>query len=353
MDHSSTTASRASQLDPVTRLRVRLSFVLLPFTSLVLMLSWWSIHDAPDVTVYDYYGLPALSALSLLFTVLLALDHRRFELIQRVILSAVGLFLLSDLATSFLPEVARSGLLGSSAPWFPVIAIMAFFTFSSRDAVRFGFVYMVLALVVGVWFFREGIGSRQLNGLLNFYAGNTIVVCLLAALGRLRNEYAIMQHFAHTDALTGLTNRRGVQTQLEHLAATRTPFTVLMVDVDHFKSINDSHGHAFGDQVLRELALALSGHVRSGDTIARWGGEEFVVLACDIGEARAAAVGERLLEAARNTRPGGIHVTVSVGMAHHRQGDALATTLARADSALYHAKSAGRDRLEGLVAALN
>jgi diguanylate cyclase (GGDEF)-like protein len=339
--------------DPITQLRVRLSLLLLPFTSLILAISWWNLRGAPNVTLNDLYGLPALSLFSLVLAVLLALDHQRLETIQRVVLSLVALFLLLDLATSLLPEVRRTGQLGPGTPWFPVIAIMAFFTFSQRDALRFGWVYLGLALAIGLWFFRGGVDAQQFSSLLHFYAGNTTVIGLLWALGRLRVEYATMQHFAHTDALTGLTNRRSMQAQLERLVHSRRVFTVFMVDVDRFKTINDSKGHAFGDQVLRELALAFAGHVRNKDRIARWGGEEFLVLMSDLHAERAITIGERLLEIARNTRPGGLHVTVSIGMAHHHPGSTLEDTLARADSALYRAKHAGRDRLEGLPAQLN
>lgn len=158
------------------------------------------------------------------------------------------------------------------------------------------------------------------------------------------------------DSLTGLYNRRYLTA---HLAAlmdrglrTRKPLALLMVDVDHFKKVNDTHGHAVGDEVLTAIADRLSRHLRSFDTVARWGGEEFVVIMPEAEARVAVAVAERL-RARIAEQPvivkhevGQLNVTVSIGVAV--AGDDLMTPddlLRAADAAMYEAKRQGRNRV--------
>lgn len=169
--------------------------------------------------------------------------------------------------------------------------------------------------------------------------------------------YSRMEELALRDGLTGLLNRRAMRDRaragLAQARRRQSPFALAMIDVDHFKAINDTYGHAAGDQVLGHMARVLSGAVRASDDVGRWGGEEFLVLlpAADAGEAAVAA--ERLREQIAATechadaRP--IAVTVSIGVAI-LEGPRLGTTgldvlIRVADAALYHAKAQGRNRV--------
>lgn len=161
-----------------------------------------------------------------------------------------------------------------------------------------------------------------------------------------------LQELSRMDVLTGMPNRRHL---LEHLHAAESsarrheePFAVLMVDVDHFKNVNDAHGHENGDFVLRAVALALADSCRGEDVAGRWGGEEFLVVAPETGLAQAAVLAERI-RGIVETSPvelvdgRSIPVTVSVGVA---AGTADVDLLLRlADAALYEAKAAGRNRV--------
>ena len=164
-----------------------------------------------------------------------------------------------------------------------------------------------------------------------------------------------------TDVLTGWNNRRYLQVRLvEELARARrddSGLVCLMLDIDHFKKVNDSYGHAAGDAVLRELAQRIESQVRVSDVAARYGGEEFVVLLPGTEIESGTLLAERIRKAvsANPIEIGGgnsITITVSIGIASItpiRDGDDLKTTgeslLARADVALYSAKSSGRDRV--------
>jgi diguanylate cyclase (GGDEF)-like protein len=156
---------------------------------------------------------------------------------------------------------------------------------------------------------------------------------------------------ATRDALTRLLNRNGLQDALRRHFGTRPPrpLTLLMVDADHFKRVNDEHGHAAGDRVLAALADTLARHVRPSDLVARMGGEEFVV--CTTADHEAArTLAERLrsaVAAATFAHDGGaLRCTVSVGISPPLAGlDGWDAAYAAADRALYAAKSAGRDRV--------
>ncbi len=164
------------------------------------------------------------------------------------------------------------------------------------------------------------------------------------------------------DPLTGLSNRRHFEERLaaEIAAAQRhgRPVSVLLVDVDHFKSVNDGHGHLAGDEALKMVAAVLQDAVRREDVLARYGGEEFVVVARETELAGARALGERIRRAVERSRCAwqgqeialtvSIGVTVSAGAAHPEAGRSERELLEAADRALYLAKQGGRNRVVAL-----
>jgi diguanylate cyclase (GGDEF)-like protein/PAS domain S-box-containing protein len=157
------------------------------------------------------------------------------------------------------------------------------------------------------------------------------------------------EHRANTDALTGVGNRRAGDTSIAAAIARGShdgghPHAIVLFDIDHFKQVNDVHGHATGDDVLRLVAQVLQAEARGHDTIARWGGEEFIaVLPTTVDGAIAFSERVRTLVEELTTPAGAI--TLSAGVAAIAPGDDLAAVLARADGALYQAKHGGRNRV--------
>ncbi len=177
-------------------------------------------------------------------------------------------------------------------------------------------------------------------------------------LRRLTDELRVM---ATQDPLTGLLNRRGLMACLEMHFRSRTAGNahLLIVDIDHFKRINDTHGHQMGDLVLGRVAQVLQATARKGDLICRLGGEEFLVVALDIEPAGVFLLAERLREAISHSEvpsisaQGPIRCTVTIGVSEsfsHPQ--ALDAVLQQADAALYRGKASGRDRVESAFAPL-
>ena len=161
-----------------------------------------------------------------------------------------------------------------------------------------------------------------------------------------------LSDLANTDVLTGVLSRRALFERLTEELARLNRFggklAVLMVDIDHFKRVNDKHGHQTGDLVLQAVAGAFFATLRTNDRVGRYGGEEFLAILPEIGAAGAFAVAERLRGAiaslAVQTPGAGISVTASIGVAELKGDEKTESLLARADTALYAAKDAGRDR---------
>ncbi|MBY5925654.1 GGDEF domain-containing protein [Halomonas denitrificans] len=153
------------------------------------------------------------------------------------------------------------------------------------------------------------------------------------------------------DPLTKIPNRRGLHTELRRLMAAnrrqQRPFTLAMVDIDHFKRFNDDHGHDVGDQALLTVARVLSDTLRGGDIVGRWGGEEFLLALPGASLWAAEPLFERLRGNLKETRlieGSDLTVTVSIGAAEHRGDETYEQTMNRADQALLEAKRSGRDR---------
>lgn len=166
----------------------------------------------------------------------------------------------------------------------------------------------------------------------------------------LRMAYNQALRTAQTDALTGLSNRTHLMHQLDQLIALGEPFALVLLDLDHFKRINDSYGHLVGDEVIRDFAQHLQACTRRGDGCGRVGGEEFMLLLPHCGDrAQAEVIVERLLSNTRAARPlreaSRQGYSASAGLALWQPGESATGLYHRADQALYRAKDAGRDRL--------
>jgi diguanylate cyclase (GGDEF)-like protein/PAS domain S-box-containing protein len=167
-----------------------------------------------------------------------------------------------------------------------------------------------------------------------------------------------LEYLANTDSITGANNRRRfihlTETEIRRAERYQSPLSIAMIDIDHFKRINDTYGHLVGDWVLQELVLVLNSRLRPGDILGRLGGEEFAItlIECDLEGAR--AVSERLREgiAEHRMRQSGrdLSIQISIGVAQLSQrGETWEALLKRADQALYLAKRTGRNRVEALA----
>ncbi|USX14502.1 GGDEF domain-containing protein [Oxalobacteraceae bacterium OTU3CAMAD1] len=151
----------------------------------------------------------------------------------------------------------------------------------------------------------------------------------------------------NTDPLTGALNRQGLRAALMSTPAIlAAPMSVVFTDIDHFKHINDQHGHDAGDAVLRQFAAEITAGIRSSDKLVRWGGEEFLIICSGTSAEQARVLAEKLRTGLKNARwSTGPGITASFGVAELTPNDDIGDAIKRADEALYAAKGAGRDRV--------
>lgn len=315
-----------------------------------LMLSVW--HAAPAVdeerAELHWYDGVAIAITISVFIVFLLSHQRMFHGLP------VRAFLLLPPVLYF---AARFRMRVTSAVVFVAAVVILFVTKNGQQP--FGNVPMrETVLSAQELLFIMGTTSFAIAALLSQHrrTAQELELRVEARTAELSDAMAKLQQIAVTDALTGLLNRRALYDVLQHeLVRSRRyghPLAVIVFDVDHFKSVNDLHGHAAGDEVLRHVAATATKVVRATDTVARYGGEEFVVVAPETDLPSAVLLAERLRIALRSTAvtlddDATVSETASFGVAMlQAEDESPDAVLRRADQALYMAKAAGRDRVQ-------
>lgn len=222
---------------------------------------------------------------------------------------------------------------------------------------------LISLLVVGVIFILTLVLARNTSLLLRRYQShmaqqnlelnslNTqLEQRILERTQELQQKNERLRQLSSTDPLTGLSNRLRLDQVFEKaLSAAKRygrPFSIILMDLDHFKSINDTWGHGAGDEVLRQVARLLEQSLRDTDLPGRWGGEEFLIILPETSQVQALAVAEKLRVAVYALDvPPVTRLTSSFGVTHYEEGDSIEGMIARADSALYEAKASGRNRV--------
>lgn len=191
--------------------------------------------------------------------------------------------------------------------------------------------------------------------LVNMGIGSGVIILTIFLIAYTVNTFqSRLEEMASTDKLTALGNRQTFEIVLKqaHAQFTRnkSPYSLILFDIDHFKRINDSYGHLSGDAVLKKLAVHLRGLTRKSDILCRWGGEEFIILAPDCGLSDAKRLAENIRTAIMEGRfvdkNPDLQLTLSAGIAEAREDESGEQIVARADKALYAAKDKGRNRIE-------
>lgn len=318
----------------------------------------WAVEESLDVIFeYDRYGY--IISLGVLPVCLWLSAYAKKTSLARVITFIyLTLYLLFLVVITFL-QAANSGSIYSMAStllWVPVIFMVSFLFLSNKQAIfsAIGIYCLMLLLLFLAHADVFALKNTMLQALL-LNAALSQGVCIFCLLGvvklkmtkvasELRAEK--MEKAANIDGLLGIGNRRMLQHKLNVLATDYTPFSLLLIDIDHFKAINDTHGHLVGDDILRELTQSMENSLRPEDIIGRWGGEEFLVIANGAELETAEMLAQRIREGViqHNFTTVG-RVTVSIGVAQFHPDKSISHTFSTADKALYKAKNAGRNRV--------
>jgi diguanylate cyclase (GGDEF)-like protein len=258
--------------------------------------------------------------------------------------------------------------------WFPAFYIFTFLIYENPIASRISLVFYFSLLALGIPDLMQKIYALIMDGyqemelyslkvLIQFYISNAVYIVLLFILERIKNMYNnalismnIFKKLAHTDILTGVANRRLLSESLEKEMIKgrfkNTALALMMLDLDGFKAVNDTYGHDAGDALLRSTVDRLKNNIRKNDIVARFGGDEFVLLLPDIEPHQATNVADRIIESFKNpfeVAGNQLHITTSIGLTiYNFVNDGpikeAKDLLKEADVALYQAKQSGRNR---------
>ncbi|WP_295816679.1 GGDEF domain-containing protein [uncultured Deinococcus sp.] len=339
------------------QLRRRIYVAALWLGLVVLALLWLVGSTRPQST-----GLQASVNALLIGTCVLALwwlrTDRPLQPIERTLYAANTVAALVQFSLTRTGTVSDAALLIASTHLLLIAnAIVGYLAFRVREGALFSLGSYALAVAICTW----GLSTRPDSGLMltavRLHVSVATLLLLVYALAWYRSSYLkisveheLLARQALTDPLTGLPNRHATYAAIEQLLAQfrqGQPGSVILLDVDHFKAVNDTYGHPAGDRVLISLADTLRAHVDAAHTPGRWGGEEFILVLPGVDAAQATGLAERLRTHLHTTpHPDVGTVTASFGVTAPVPGDDLARLTARADQALYRAKSAGRNRVE-------
>ncbi|MDB5044426.1 MAG: diguanylate cyclase [Deinococcus sp.] len=304
--------------------------------------------QAPHFDPLDVVALPLLALTLLLLDLGLTLRRISLSLAFRIIYVATSLYFLLALNHQFGVFVPVYNLLSENTYWFSVLYAAAFLTFPARRAVVVAGAVFFLSVLISVWHLssvlQQGPNPRLVGAVVQFLLVGGVMVAVQATFSFQRMQLVAARAAAYTDALTGLANRRAAEEHLAALYTRKEPFTLVLFDLDHFKAVNDQHGHATGDLVLKGVSKAARNRLPTGGLAARWGGEEFLLVLPPLPSAQVRAMLDLLRTQLREQRFGAVDgLTASFGVATARPGDHPDDILTRADAAMYAAKRQGRN----------
>ncbi|BDP42349.1 hypothetical protein DAETH_23180 [Deinococcus aetherius] len=295
----------------------------------------------------DRVALPLLALTLLALRGAVAARRVRVHTAVSVTYAATTVYFLLALEQQFRAFAPEVHMLSESTYWFALLYAAPFLLSPSRQALRWaGGTYGV---ALGLCLYHLGFGEvrgdlRLTAAVLQFLLAGAVMVVVQATFGVQRMHLLAAREAAYRDTLTGLANRRAAEERLAALAGQGEPFTVVLFDLDHFKRVNDEHGHATGDRVLRGVAGAARGILPDGGLAARWGGEEFLLILPPQEGPDVRRLLDTLRAQLRDQRHGEVAgVTACFGVATTRPGEHPDGVISRADAAMYAAKRQGRN----------
>lgn len=348
-------------------LKRRAYLATLPFIALISLLTVGVGITLDQTTPFDIVALPILAGLLLLAEGAIYLERPKLATVEYYIYSVVSLVFVSKFTYSLFVKNVGSGNASGLTQiyiWTPILFILAFLLFEQKPALVGATSVFSLTFIAGTVHAIAYQGSDVPpipSYLIEYYLANGLTLGLLYVFSNLRSRITTlreqvqhMERLANLDVLTSTPNRRHLEDILKRaiLEVERyaSPVSIISLDIDHFKQINDAHGHATGDQVLMRVAELFSDFIRETDSFGRWGGEEFLIITAKTDLRGTMLLAERLRTLLCNYEFTGVgKVTASFGVASYKHGDTVESLIKRADEALYLSKANGRNRVEAIT----
>ena len=233
--------------------------------------------------------------------------------------------------------------------WLPMIHITSFMVFSKTTALRLSLSFTAIVSAIGGSFLFLTRSSpfllENFQVLFEILAANVIYMFILYVIVLLKDvihrgeiRAALISELAYTDPLTGIFNRRKINEVLKYYEANKIQYSVIMIDIDHFKNINDTFGHEQGDRFLNEVAGLLRSNLRTHDMVGRWGGDEFILVCLNASGVNGESIQNRMERLNDNSRLKAAGCSLSFGIATSERGESFNAILRRADENLYRHK---------------
>ena len=353
----------AKPLTTIEALKLRVLKVLLFVGTFALVGFWLTELKTGVLGPFDAFAYPSLIVFYGLLTVFLYLrpDYRRMAEIVTVYVMA-SYFVVAHWVFFISPDWASLDQLSLQqsriVQWYILIFIAAFVFYEIKAAIITSIVFYLAIALPELIFLFDGAPERAQDvtatTVISLISNPVYIVCLWGV--SLIKEHAyelsghaeIMAEAASRDSLTGVLNRRGIAkiiAEFQHAPQNQDKLCALILfDVDHFKAINDTFGHDRGDETLRDLVKLTQARLRPSDNLARWGGEEFLVVAPDLSLENTIKLAERLRKDLVEANKGVLeNVTSSYGISRLHPEESFEDAIKRADEALYQAKSSGRN----------
>jgi len=364
MKHGSSTPSKSpTSFATLFPLRLRLLKLLLAFGTLAIVLTWCFEAWYERISPVDRIAYPTMVTIFIAYFVTIKLRPAILKIVELLSFATFACYVIVNL--QFIIYRGNSldiYALATFAQWFPLVYTSAFIFLETRQAIIISIcIYLSLLLpsLIRIVTNSTNFWADDMYAvLLNMNLAHPVYIAVLSGIAQLKEHFFrvkahadVMSIAASIDHLTGTGNRRALaqalQYALDQAQITGLELAVILLDIDHFKHVNDTYGHDVGDQVLIDIAGLLRQQLRAGDTVGRWGGEEFMVVVTETNLAATVHLAERLRTLiADHSQPPVGQVTVSFGVAMASAGDTPDSLVKRADEALYRAKQQGRNRVE-------
>ncbi|MCA9837471.1 MAG: GGDEF domain-containing protein [Trueperaceae bacterium] len=326
-----------------------------------LLFSWYFIRAEDPFARLTY---PALALYT--FIVFLALVRKRSSLVrlERQTLIVLGVFWLTRAVHLMFiaQDVQMSEAIQAIYFSYVLFCVLVYLMFDNTTALRISVLTYVVSFVLSLAQVRFAPIETTFLEALQFEAYLAVIIGGIHALSYIKTELSESQaraeafeQLAYQDSLTGLWNRRRIyaclQQHIEIAERYQRPLSIVLLDIDHFKHINDTYGHDVGDLILKEFAKLFTPLLRKADAWGRWGGEEFLVVCHETPLEEAEQFAGRLCQTlAASTFPKVAQVTASFGVVSLRPGQTADELLCMADALLYEAKRAGRNQVKSISA---
>jgi diguanylate cyclase (GGDEF)-like protein len=317
---------------------------IIPVIVVAAMSFWVSLINKTNNSL-SLIELPIVSLLLIVLLVRLIVNKISEIKASKFLIAITMTYITLDNAVSNITNDIYSNEITLTWTWITAICSMIFIVFDTGLARRISTWFIIINIITSYINLFYKYNFENFLNILHPILASIVCVFFISFYANMRHDFSHMHFLATKDPLTKLHNRRFGYDHIQEKIQAHESFYLFLLDIDHFKKINDEYGHTVGDQVLCEVGECITSCLRDNSILCRWGGEEFLVLSAGLSQQEAQVFAETLVNTVRNhVFCEEISLTLSVGGAVYLPDERLEDVVSRTDAGLYAAKRSGRDR---------